>query len=155
MDVHIYETFVHFNQRLSLVVACLDVIEKLELAALDYVSKVRTNLSELRSYANNHFDSKFAQNEQEEEDNFYRDRRNRETAEGGPNETYGELKSREEPRGKQRLPPRAVIPLSTQADDDRILAMQKTASFSLPTQPEQPRITGDSELENQTGGTPT
>jgi hypothetical protein len=51
------------------------------------------------------------------------------------------------------LPPRAVILRWTQADDNRVLSMQKTAR-SLPIQPEQPRITGDSEQENQTGGTP-
>ena len=119
------------------------------------ISRVRINLSELRSYANNHFASKIAQKEQEEENNFYRVRRNREKAEEGPNEIYLELKSREELRREQGLPPRAVILPWTQADDDRILAMQKAASSSLPTQPEQPRIIGDSEQENQKGGTPT
>ena len=37
----------------------------------------------------------------------------------------------------------------------RILAMQKAASSSLPIQPEQTRVTGDSEQEDQKGGTPT
>ena len=117
------------------------------------ITKIRVNLSELRSYANNHFASKIAQKEQEEENNFYRVRRNREKAEEGPNEIYFELKSREEFRREQGLP-RAVILPWTQADDDRILPMQKAAP-SLPIQPEQPRITGGSEQEDQEGGTPT
>ena len=119
------------------------------------LSRVRTNLSELRSYANDYFASKIAQKEQEEENNFYRVRRNREKAEEGPNEIYLELKSREELRREQGLPPRAAILPWTQADDDRILALQKAASSSLPTQPEQPRTIGDSEQENQRGGSPT
>jgi len=65
------------------------------------------------------------------------------------------LKSREALRREQGLPPRAVILPWTQADDDRILAMQKAASSSLPTQPEQPRTIVDSEQENERGGTPT
>jgi hypothetical protein len=108
-----------------------------------------------RSYANNYFASKIAQKEQQEENNFYRARRNREKAEEGPNEIYFELKSREDLRREQGLPPRAVILPWTQADDDRILAMQKAGFSSLPTQSEQPRIIGDSEQENQRGGTPT
>ena len=118
-------------------------------------NKIRVNLSELRSYANNYFASEIAQKEQEEENNFYRLRRNREKAEEGPNEIYLELKSREELRREQGLPPRAVILPWTQADDDRILAMQRAASSSLPTQPEQPRTIGESEQDNQKGGTPT
>ena len=75
-------------------------------------------------------------------------RRNGEKAEEGP---YFELKSREELRSEQGLPPRAVILPWAQADDDRILAMQKATS---PTQPEQPPTIGDSESENQRGGRP-
>lgn len=101
----------------------LNRIEKLELASPEGISRVRTNLSELRSYANNQFASKIAQKEQEDENNFYRIRRNREQAEEGPNEIYLELKSREELRREQGLPPRAVILPWTQADDDRVLAM--------------------------------
>jgi hypothetical protein len=65
------------------------------------------------------------------------------------------LKAREEVRREQGLPPRAVILPWTQADDDRILAMQKAASSSLPTQPEQLPIIGDSKQDNQKGGMPT
>ena len=62
----------------------LNRIEKLELASPEGISRVRTNLSELRSYANNQFASKIAQKEQEDENNFYRIRRNREQAERVP-----------------------------------------------------------------------
>ena len=155
MDVRVYEVFLQFNQGLDQALTSLDILEKLVLESPSCITKIRTNLSELRSHANNHFASKIAQKEQEEENNFYRVRRNREKAEEGPNEIYLELKSREELRREQGLPPRAVILPWTQADDDRILAMQKAASSSLPTQPEQPRIIGDSEQENQKGGTPT
>jgi hypothetical protein len=127
----------------------------LALESPSCITAIRVNLSELRCYANNHFASKIAQKEQEEENNFYRVRRNREKAEESPNEIYLELKSREELRREQGLPPRAVILPWTQADDDRILAMQRAASSSLPTQPEQPRNIGDSEQKNQRGGTPT
>jgi len=154
MDVHVYEALVHFNQGLTQALASLDVIEKLELGSPEGVREVCTILSELRSYTNNHFDSKIAQKEQEEENNFYRVRRNREKADEGPNEIYFELKSHEELRREQGLPPQAVILPWTQADDDRILAMQK-ATPSLSIQPEQPRVTGDSEQESQKGGTPT
>ena len=41
--------------------------------------------------------------------NFYRVRRNREKAEEGPNEIYLDLKSREDLRREQGLPPRVVI----------------------------------------------
>ena len=155
MDVRVYEVFLQFNQGLVQALTSLDILERLVLESPGCITKIRANLSELRSYANNHFASKIAQKEQEEENNFYRVRRNREKAEEGPNEIYLELKSREELRREQGLPPRAVILPWTQADDDRILAMQKAASSSLPTQPEQPRIIGDSEQENQAGGTST
>ena len=155
MDVRIYEVFLQFNQGIDQALTSLDILERLALESPSCITKIRINLSELRSYANNHFASKIAQKEPEEENNFYRVRRNREKAEEGPNEIYLELKSREELRREQGLPPRAVILPWTQADDDRILAMQKAASSSLPTQPEQPRVIGDSEQENQAGGTPT
>jgi hypothetical protein len=155
MDVRIYEVFLRFNQGMEQALESLNIIEKLELGSPEGISRVRANLSELRSYANNHFASKIAQKEQEEENYFCRIRRNREKAEEGPNEIYFELKSREDLRREQGLPPRAVILPWTQADDDRILAMQKATSSSLPTQPEQPRIMRDSEQENQKGGTPT
>jgi hypothetical protein len=155
MDLRVYEVLFQFNQGMDQALESLNVAEKLELWSPEAVSKVRTNLSELRSYANTYFASKIAQKEQEEENNFYRIRRNREKVEEGPNEIYLELKSREAFRREQGLPPRAVILPWTQADDDRILAMQKATSSSLPTQPEQPRIMRDSEQENQKGGTPT
>jgi hypothetical protein len=145
MDVRVYEALFQFNQGLYQALASLDVLEKLALESPNGVSKIRTNLNELCSSANNHFASKIAQKEQEEENNFYRVRRKREKAEEGPNEIYLELKSREELRREQGLPPRAVILPWSQADDDRILSMQKAASSSLPTQPEKPRIIGDSE----------
>ena len=155
MDVHVYEVFLQFNQGLDQALGSLDILEKLALESPSCITKIRVNLSELRSYANNHFASKIAQKEQEEENNFYHIRRNREKAEEGPNEIYLELKSREDLRREQGLPPRAVILPWTQADDDRILAMQKAASSSLQTQREQPPIMGDREQESQRGGTPT
>ncbi|MFZ0582527.1 MAG: hypothetical protein WAN72_22980 [Candidatus Acidiferrales bacterium] len=155
MDVRIYEVFLQFNQRLDQALRSLDILEKLDLESPSCSAKIQVNLSELRSHANNHFASKIAQREQEEENNFYRIRRRREKAEEGPNEIYLELKSREALRREQGLPPRAVILPWTQADDDRILAMQKAASASLPTQPEQPPTIGDSEHENQRRGIPT
>jgi hypothetical protein len=144
-----------FNHRLDQALASLDIPEKSGLESSECVSRVRTNLSELRSCANNRFASKIAQKEQEEENNFHRVRRNREAAEEDPNEIYFELKSREELRREQGLPPRAVILPWTQADDDRILAMQNAAYSSLPIRPEQSRVIGDSEQKNQRGGTPT
>ena len=155
MDLRVYEELLQFNQGLVQALTSLDILEKLDLGSPSCIAKIRVSLSELRSYANSCFASEIAQNEQEEENNFYRIRRNREKAEEGPNEIYSELKAREEHRRKQGLPPRAVILPWTQADDDRILAMQKIASASLPTQPEQPRTIGASEQENQRGGTPT
>jgi hypothetical protein len=155
MDLRVYEGLFQFNQGMDQALESLNLIEKLELASPESISRVRTNLSELRSYANNHLASKIAQKEQEEENNFYRVRRNREKAEEGPNEIYLELKSREDLRREQGLPPRAVILPWTQADDDCILAMQRAASSSLPTQAEQPLNIGDSEQKDQRGGTPT
>ena len=148
MDLGVYEVLFQFNRGMDEALKSLDIIEKLELGSAEGVSRVRTNLSELRSYANDHFASKIAQKEQEDENNFYRARRNGEKAEEGP---YFELKSREELRSEQGLPPRAVILPWAQADDDRILAMQKATS---PTQPEQPPTIGDSESENQRGDRP-
>src|SRR5277367_3977234 len=155
MDLRVYEALFRFNQAMDQTLESLNTVEKLEVVSPESVSKVRTNLSELRSYANNHFASKIAQREQEEESHFYRIRRKREKAEEDPNDIYRDVKARESLRREQGLPVRAVILPWTQADDDRILAMQKPASSSLPTQPEQPRIIGDSEQENQRGGTPT
>ncbi len=155
MDLRVYEALFRFNQGMDQTLESLNFIEKLELGSPESVSRVRTNLSELRSYANNCFASKIAQREPEEENNFYRIRRNREKAEEGPNEIYLELKSREALRREQGLPPRAVILPWTQADDDRILAMQKAASSPLPTQLEQPWTIGDGEQENKRGGTRT
>jgi hypothetical protein len=155
MDVRVYEVFLQFNQGLDQALRSLDILEKLALESPGCIAKIRVNLSELRCYANNHFASKIAQKEQEEENNFYRVRREREKAEEDPNEIYLELKSREALRREQGLPPRAVILPWTQADDDRVLLMRRAASSSLPTQPEQPRIISNSEQENQKVGTPT
>jgi hypothetical protein len=154
MDLRVYEALFRFNQGMDQTLESLNIVEKRDLGSPEGISRVRTNLSDLRSYANNCFASKIAQKEQEEEANFYRVRRNRDKAEEGPSEIYRELKSREELRHRRGLPPRAVILPWTEADDDRIMAMQKAAP-SLPIQSEQPRITSDSERENQTGGTPT
>jgi hypothetical protein len=155
MDIRVYEVFLQFNQGLVQALGSLDILEELALESPRSITKIRVNLSELRSYANSCFASKIAEKEQEEESNFYRTRRNREKAEEGPNEIYFELKSREELRREQGLPPRAVILPWTQADDDHILAMQKAGSSSLTTPPEQPRSIGDSERGKQRGGTPT
>jgi len=154
MDLRFYEDLPRFNRGMDQALESLDTVEKLELGSAEVVSRVRTNLCELSSSSNNHFASKIAQKEQAEENNFCGIRRNREKAEEGPNEIYFELKSREELRREQGLPPRAVILPRTQADDDRILAMQKAASSSLRTQPEQLRTICDSEWDNQTGGRP-
>ncbi|MFZ0521037.1 MAG: hypothetical protein WAN14_20765 [Candidatus Acidiferrales bacterium] len=152
MDLRIYEVFLQFNQGIDQALTSLDILEKLALESPSCITKIRINLSELRSYANSHFASKIAQKEQEEENKLYRIRRNREKAEEGPNEIYLELKSREALRREQGLPPRAVILPWTQADDDRILAVQNAASSRLTTQPEQPRIIGETEQEDQRGG---
>ncbi|MFZ1971638.1 MAG: hypothetical protein WAU89_02270, partial [Candidatus Acidiferrales bacterium] len=109
MDLRIYEVFLQFNQGLDEALTSLDILEKLALKSPGCVTKIRVNLSELRSYANNHFASTIAQKEQQEENKFYRVRRNREKAGEGPNEIYLELKSCEELRREQGLPPRAVI----------------------------------------------
>ena len=155
MDLRVYEVLFQFNQGINQAFESLSIVEKLELASPEGVGKVRNHIGELRSYANSHFASKIEQKEQEEENNFYRVRRNREKAEEGLNEIYLELKSREELRREQGLSPRAVILPWTQADDDRIVAMQKAVSSSLPTPPEQPRTIGDNEQDNRKGGTPT
>jgi hypothetical protein len=155
MEIRVYEVFLQFNQGLDRALTSLDILKTLALESPRCITKIRVNLSELRSHANNCFASKIAEKEQEEENHFHRIRRNRERAEEGPNEIYFELKSREELRREQGLPPRAVILPWTQADDDRILAMQKAAFSSLPTQPEQPPTKSDSEQQNQRGGTPT
>ena len=125
MDLRVYEAWFRFNQGMDQTLESLNIVEKLELGSPESVSRVRTNLSELRSYANNHFASAIAQKEQQVENNFYRVRRNREKAEEGPNEIYLELKSRKELRHEQGLPPRAVILPWSQVDDDRILGCQR------------------------------
>jgi hypothetical protein len=150
MDVRVYEVFFQFNQGLDQALRSLDILEKLALESPSCIAKIRVNLSELRSYANNSFASTIAQKEQEEENNFYRLRRNREKTEEDPNDIYRDVKAREELRREQGLPPRAVILPWTQADDDRVLALQ-AASSPLTTSPEQP--SSDNERENQRGGT--
>jgi len=155
MDVCVYEVLFHFNQGLTQALATLDIIEKLELAAPDYVSRVRTNLSELRADANNHFTCKIAQREQEEENHFYRIRRKREKAEEDPNDIYHDVKAREWLRREKGLPPRAVVLPWTQADDDRIVAMQKAAASTPLPQPEQSRNTGNANQEGPQGGSGT
>ncbi len=155
MDLRVYEALFQFNQGIDQALTSLDILEKLILESPSRVGRIRTTLNELRSSGNSYFASKIAQKEQEEENNFYRVRRDREKAEKGPNEIYLESKSRDELRQRHGLPPRIAIPPWTQSDDDRILAMRNAASSSLSIQPEQPRITSDSERENQKGGTPT
>lgn len=154
MDVRAYEVFLQFNRGLDQALRSLDILEKLALESPSCIARIRVNLSELRSYANGSFASKIAQKEQEEGNNFYRLRRNREKTEEDPNDIYRDVKAREELRREQGLPPRAVILPWTQADDDRILATQKGASSSLPTQREQPPIMGDSQQKNQKGDAP-
>ncbi len=88
MDVHVYEVLLQFNQGIDQALTSLDILEKLASESPSCTAKIRVNLSELRSYANNCLASKIAQKEQEEENNFYRIRRNREKAEEGPNEIY-------------------------------------------------------------------
>jgi hypothetical protein len=155
MDIRVYEVLLHFNQGLSQALASLDIIEKLELAAPDCVSKVRTNLSGLRADANNHFTCRIAHKEQEEENHFYRIRRKREKAEEDPNDIYHDVKAREWLRREKGLPPRAVVLPWTQADDDRIIAMQKAAASTPPPQPEPPRSTGSADSEGPQGGSGT
>jgi hypothetical protein len=155
MDLYTYEMLFQFNHRLDEALASLDIPEKSGLESSECVSKIRANLSELRAYANDHFPYRIAKREQEQQNNFYCVRRNREKAEEGSDEIYFELKAGEESRREQGLPPRAAILPWSQADDDRILAMRKAAFSSLPIQPEQPRVTGDSEHKRQRGGTPT
>ena len=155
MDVRVYEVLLQFNQGLTQALATLDIIEKLELAAPDYLSKVRTNLSELRADANNQFACKIAHREQEEENHFYRIRRKREKSEEDPNDIYHDVKAREWVRREKGLPPRAVVLPWTQADDDRIIAMQKAAASTPPPQPEPPRSTGNANQEGPQGGSGT
>lgn len=155
MDVRVYEVLLHFNQGLTQALASLDIVEKLELAAPDYVSKIRTNLSELRADANNHFTCKIAHREQGEENHFYRIRQKREKAEEDPNDIYHDVKAREWLRREKGLPPRAVVLPWTQADDDRIFAMQKASASAPPPHPEQPRNTGHPEQELPEGGSRT
>jgi hypothetical protein len=155
MDLRVYEVLFQFNQGLSQALASLNIIEKLDMAAPDYVSKVRTSLSELRAEANNHFTCKIAQKEQEEENHFYRIRRKREKAEEDPNDIYHDVKAREWLRREKGLPPRAVFLPWTQSDDDRILAMQKAAASAPPPQSEQSRNTGDAKQESPEGGSGT
>jgi hypothetical protein len=71
MDLRVYEVLFQFNQGMEQALESLNIVEKLERGSPKGVSRVRTNLSELRSYANSHFASKIAQKEQEEENNFY------------------------------------------------------------------------------------
>ena len=153
MDLRLYEALFRFNQGMDQTLRSLNVVEKRDLGSPEGISRVRANLSDLRSYANNCIASKIAQKEQEEENHFYRIGRNREKAEEGPNEIYLELKPRKEFRREHGLPPAVILPW-TQSDDDRILAMRNAASSSLPMQPEQPRIMSDTEQEQQEGGTP-
>jgi hypothetical protein len=153
MDLRDCEALFRFNQGMDQTLRSLNVVEKRDLGSPEGISRVRANLSDLRSYANNCIASKIARKEQEEENHFYRIGRNREKAEEGPNEIYLELKPRKEFGREHGLPP-AVIPPWTQSDDDRILAMRNAASSSLPMQPEQPRIMSDTEQEQQEGGTP-
>jgi hypothetical protein len=155
MDIRVYEVLLHFNQGLSQALASLDIIEKLELGVPDCVSKLRTSLSELRADANNHFACKIAQKEQEEENHFYRIRRKREKVEEDPNDIYHDVKAREWLRREKGLPPRAVVLPWTQADDDRILAMQKAVASTPPPKPEQSRTTGDAKQEGPEGGSGT
>jgi len=155
MDLRVYEALFRFNQGMDQTLRSLNVVEKRDLGSPEGISRVRANLSDLRSYANNCIASKIARKDQVEENHFYRIRRNREKAEQGPNEIYLELKPRKEFRREHGLPPPAVILPWTQSDDDRIPAMRNAASSPLPMQPEQPRITSDSEQKNRRGGTST
>lgn len=148
MDVRVYEALLRFNRGLTQALASFDALEKLELATADYVSKLRTRLSELRSEANNHFTCQIAHREQEQENHFYRIRRKQEKDEEDPNDIYHDLKTREWLRREKGLPPRAVLLPWTQADDDRILAMQKTAASASLLQSEQHRNTGDARQES-------
>jgi hypothetical protein len=152
MDVRVYEVLLHFNQGLVQALASLDIVEKLELATPDYVSKLRTNLSELRAEANNHFTNQIAHREQEEENHFYRIRRKREKAEEDPNDIYHDLKAREWLRREKGLPPRAVLLPWAQADDDRILALQKPAASEPLSEPEQPLAPGNPKQESPEAG---
>ena len=109
MDLRVYEVLLQFNQGLDQAPTSLNIVEKLELGSPDYVSNVRTNLSELRAYANNHFACKIVQRDQEEENHFYRIRRKREKADEDPNDIYLEVKASEWLRRERGLPPRAVV----------------------------------------------
>jgi hypothetical protein len=47
MDLRVYEVLFQFNQGINQALESLNLIEKLELASPDGLSRVRTNLSEL------------------------------------------------------------------------------------------------------------
>jgi hypothetical protein len=70
MDLRVYEILFKFNRGLDQALTSLGALEKIEMESAHYVSKVRTNPSELHAYANNHFAFKVAQKGQE--DHFYR-----------------------------------------------------------------------------------
>jgi hypothetical protein len=152
MEVRVYEVLLEFNHGLRHSLESLDIVEKLELAAPDYVNKARTKLSELCADVNNHSTSKIACREPEEGNHFYRIRRKRKKTEEDPNDIYLDVKAREWLRRERGLPPRAVLLPWTQADDDRILAMQKAAAPPFPPQPEQCQTTGDAKQEGPEGG---
>ena len=155
MDLRVYEVLFQFNQAINQALESPNVVEKLGLGSPDTSTESEPIWANSAPTPTTILLPRSRRRSRRKRTTFYCVRRNREKAEEGPNEIYLELKSREELRREQGLPPRAVVLPWTQADDDRILAMQKAASSSLPTQPEQPRIMGDSEQENQKGGSPT
>jgi hypothetical protein len=59
MDIHTYERLFQFKQGLGQAFSYLDLFEKLESESLDYVRKVRANLSELRgTFATSNYPSR-------------------------------------------------------------------------------------------------
>jgi hypothetical protein len=61
MDLRVYEVLFQFNQGINQALESLSIVEKLELGSPPGISRVRTDLSELRSYANSHFASVLSQ----------------------------------------------------------------------------------------------
>jgi hypothetical protein len=127
MDFRIYEALAQFNQRLDQVLESLILIKKLSLERTDYLDLVRVRFNEIRASTNGQCTERICRQEREEEDRFYGLRRKREKQWEDCDEIYLEIRSREQKREQQGLPPRVVILPWSQANDDQILAAKRFA----------------------------
>ena len=129
MESRIYSVLFQFNQGIEQALAALDTLEKMDLAAPEYIQQIRVRFQEVAANANSHFTDRVSKQEIRKQLECERERRQQEE-EANPDRMYLRVATAEDIRRQRGLPPRAVILTWTRLDDDRALDRIKALASS-------------------------